>query len=277
MSLPNFLIIGAQKSGTSWLARILGDHPEIFMANSEIYFFNNKDNFHKGMEWYESYFASVNNETLIGEKTPGYLSHPDACLRIYHNLPDVKLIVVLRNPIKRAVSAINHHKRKGRISPLLNSNTLLLGILSGDEKYNSEELKYQFISRGQYYSQIKRYYDYFSSKSILVLSYEEDIVKHPTESLQKVCEFLGADPRFKFNKIERKVNSYNIKTGELLLNYYIPFLKPINHYVGKIFPDFYSDDLEESTICELQEFYSEDNEKLFDLLGRTINSLNTSR
>ena len=275
MPLPNFLIIGAQKSGTSWLARNLSDHPEIFMASSELYFFNDREHFNKGNKWYENCFTQVKNEPLIGEKTPGYLCHSDACLRIYRTLPEVKLIAILRNPIERAISAINHHKRKGRISPLQNTNSLLLGILHGDRKYLAEELNYRFVSRGKYYSQLKAYYDYFDSDQILVLNYEEDIVNAPTQTLKKVCDFLGADLNFEFKNINTRVNSNNMSLAELSLNYYLPFLKPVNHRIGQLLPKLHLDhldDLEETTIYELKNVYSEENKKLFTLLDKKISS-----
>ncbi len=207
MTLPNFLIIGAQKAGSSWLAYNLRQHPDIFMPNSEIYFFNKQENFSQGIEWYENYFTKVQGEKLVGEKTPGYISNPDACQRIYQTLPEVKLIAILRNPVKRAISAINHHRRRGRISPLLDINTLLLGILSGDNKYSTQESSYQFIARGKYYSQLKTYYDYFREDQILVLTLEEDIVDRPALTLKKVCNFLGVDSSFHFQKMNYEVNN----------------------------------------------------------------------
>lgn len=273
MTLPNFLIIGVQKAGSSWLAHNLRQHPDILMPKSEIYFFNKKENFSQGTIWYEKYFTKVKGEKLVGEKTPGYISQPDACLRIYQTLPKVKLIAILRNPVKRAISAINHHRRRGRIPPLLDINTLLLGILSGENKYLTQELSYQFIARGKYYSQLKTYYDYFRNDQILVLTLEEDIVKQPALTLKKVCDFLGVDSSFQFQEINKKVNKNNALLTEAILSYYLPFMKPINPWVAQLLPEInFNSCIEKKTILKLQKIYAEENEKLFTLLQRRIDS-----
>ncbi|MGK7947884.1 MAG: sulfotransferase [Xenococcaceae cyanobacterium] len=273
MSLPNFLIIGAQKAGSSWLAYNLRQHPEIFMPNSEIYFFNKQENFSKGLGWYENYFTKAKDKELIGEKTPGYMSQPDACFRIYQTLPDVKLIAILRNPVKRAISAINHHRRRGRIPPLLDINTLLLGILSGENQYLTKELSYQFIARGKYYSQLKAYYDLFPKEQILVLTLEEDIIKQPKITLKKVCNFLGFDSSFQFQQSNKEVNKNQALLSEAILSYYLPFTRPINPRLAKLLPKFnYNTRPEQETLAKLQHIYAEENEKLFTLLQRRIPS-----
>jgi len=73
MGLPNFLIIGAQKSGTTWLARILKQHPEIFVYGKEIHFFDRQQNFDKGIDWYKGHFEEIPHKQFVGEKTPDYL------------------------------------------------------------------------------------------------------------------------------------------------------------------------------------------------------------
>lgn len=273
MSLPNFLIIGAQKAGSSWLAYNLRQHPDIFMPKSEIYFFNKTDNFNRGLVWYKKYFDRAKDNQLIGEKTPGYMSQPDACLRIHQTLPEAKLIAILRNPVKRAVSAINHHRRRGRIKPWLDINTLLLGILAEEDRYLSKESSYQFIARGKYYSQLKAYYDLFPSEQILVLTLEEDIIDRPTATLKKVCDFLGVESSFKFEQSKQEVNKNKGLLTEAILSYYLPFLKPVNTRIAKLLPKITFDSrLEGETIAKLQHIYAEENEKLFTLLQRRIPS-----
>src|SRR5262249_40448697 len=73
MASPNFIIIGAQKSGTTWLARHLRNHPEVFLVRGEIHFFDKDFNFARGRDWYESQFAAATTHRAIGEKTPEYL------------------------------------------------------------------------------------------------------------------------------------------------------------------------------------------------------------
>lgn len=98
--LPNFIIPEAQKSGTTALRIYLAQHPEVYIVNKEIHFFNK--NFDKGIEWYEQFFKAWKGEKAIGEKTPDYLYDGHTPQRIYEVTPDVKLIFVLRNPIDKA-------------------------------------------------------------------------------------------------------------------------------------------------------------------------------
>lgn len=122
MTLPNFLIIGAQKAGTSWLAYQLEKHPEIYLPKKEIHYFDKGFNYQKGLSWYEKQFDEVTEQKAIGEKTPEYLwangegwedHQSDVHQKIFQTLPEAKLIVTLRNPVDRAISAINHIIRSG--------------------------------------------------------------------------------------------------------------------------------------------------------------------
>lgn len=131
MTLPNFLIIGAQKAGTSWLAYQLEKHPEVYLPKKEIHYFDKEFNYAKGLDWYKSHFDSVTTETAIGEKTPEYLwangaGWEDHLSNVHKNLfetlPNARLIITLRNPVDRAISALHHIIRSGRISPLHDIN-----------------------------------------------------------------------------------------------------------------------------------------------------------
>lgn len=231
MTLPNFLIIGAQKAGTSWLKAILNQHPDVFMPEGEIHYFDKSYNFQKGVAWYEQHFAKVENQKAIGEKTPDYLwangkgveEHlPDVHLNIYKLLPDAKLILILRNPVERAISAVNHIMRTGRISPLHNIDDLLLG--------NKKHLikGHGVIDYGYYYRQIEAYHKYFYPSQILILIFEEDIADSPKIGLEKVCDFLGIDSSFEWKKINDKINQNKTSKFGLTISYYLPFTKK-NH------------------------------------------------
>ena len=136
--LPKFLIIGAQKSGTSWLSYNLSNHPEVFIPKQELHFFDKGYNYSKGIEWYKTHFKNCGNAIAIGEKTPDYLwangigteDHlPDVHLNIHKHLPNTRLIIMLRNPVDRAVSAVRHIIRSRRIAPPRRIDDLLLGKL----------------------------------------------------------------------------------------------------------------------------------------------------
>ena len=270
MPLPNFLIIGAQKSGSSWLANKLRQHPDVFMCDYEIHYFDKEYNYENGIDWYEKHFAGVTHEKAIGEKTPDYLwangqgveGHVSTVHKnIYDTLPDAKLIIVLRNPVERAISAVNHIIRSGRISPLHGIDDLLIG----DKKYLVDG--HGVIDYGRYYQQIKAYYEYFDPNQVQILLFEEDVVQEPADGLKKVCTFLDIDLLFQFQNKRRKDNETRISKIGLAFNYYLPFIHPltsrINRYlpVGKFRPS-------ESVIQQLYGIYAEDNEYLFVRLGR---------
>ncbi len=291
MALPDFLIIGAQKSGTSWLARNINQHPQIYIPSHEIHFFNLEKNYNQGSDWYESQFPSNTPHMLIGDKTPNYLWVTDIKMQsdfgnhlpnIHHNIfetiPQVKLIITLRNPVHRAISAINHYKKNGQIPPFVNAKDLILG---NKKKYSQQ---FGIIDMGLYHQHIKKYYQKFDDSQLLILIFEIDIVQNPEEGLRKVCEFLEIDSSFKFNSTKNKVHHFEERPYILsLLNHYMPNVYP---HLQKLKPSFlrnsiskvkknlkqtkaeYSEDVSNFLI----DFYKEENEKLFHLLKHDIPS-----
>lgn len=270
MSLPNFLIIGAQKCGTSWLASNLKQHPDVFMADREIHYFDKDYNFREGIAWYERHFPAENNKKAIGEKTPDYLwanghgveGHlPGVHRNIYSALPQAKLVVSLRNPVERAISAVNHIIRSGRISPLHNIDDLLMG----DKQYLVEG--HGVIDYGRYHRQIEAYYEYFDPSQMLILIFEEDIIQYPASGLRKVCEFLRIDSSSEFHNKDKKINTSRDSRIGLTLSNYLPFMRPFIRRVDRRFSSATKVRPSEAVIDKLYRIYEEESEKLFDLLG----------
>lgn len=275
MALPNFLIIGAQKAGSSWLATQLQQHPEVFIPNQEVHFFDKCFNFDKGLNWYENWFEGATEYQAIGEKTPDYLwangsgvegHSPDVHKRIYNTLPDAKLIIILRNPVRRAISAVKHIIRSGRISPWHDINDLLVG--------NKQHLVqgHGVIDYGRYYQQIEAYLEYFHRDKILILIFEEDIVQNPLKGLEKVCLFLDINSEFAFRGIKDKINEFNISPIQLALNYYLPIAKPLTSKIGKYIPGSKSFEVSQETLNILYNTYQSQNNSLFQFLGREIHT-----
>ena len=111
--LPNFIILGSQKAGTTSLYQVLKQHPEIFMpAKKELNFFFHKAEYAKGQNYYQRYFKNAPvNARAIGEASPGYICHPETPKRIHRLLPNAKLIVTVREPISRAYSQYWDNRR----------------------------------------------------------------------------------------------------------------------------------------------------------------------
>lgn len=192
----DFIIIGAQKSGTTTLFELLSKHPNVFMpAGKEVPFFTKDDRYNDGIEkYFEQYYAGVSKNNLWGKATPHYLSDDVAALRIKKVLPDVKLIAILREPADRALSHYRMSLRKGfeergfekAIDEQLETKRLneARKLPSGKE---SEADTY--VAWGEYGRLLKVYYDNFSSNQILIL-FTDELESDPQSVLKKIYSFL---------------------------------------------------------------------------------------
>jgi hypothetical protein len=189
----NFVICGTQKGGTAALDMYLRAHPEICMANEkEVHFFDNEDNFRTdAIDYgsYHSFFSPTPRHKVIGEATPIYMYWRDAPRRIWQYNPDMKLIVLLRNPIDRAYSHWNMEQLEKR------DNASFWDAIHSEEERCREALPYQhrvysYIDRGFYLEQLKRLWAYFPKQQVLILK-NEDLQKRPNETLQRVFTFIG--------------------------------------------------------------------------------------
>lgn len=255
--LPDFIIIGAQKGGTTSLYAYLCEHPQVLPAFSkEVHYFDY--NFHKGLPWYYSNFplslrlhaleSWQHHKLVTGEASPYYLFHPLAPQRISTLLPDVKLIVVLRNPIDRAFSHYQMMVRKG-VETLPFEEAMEAEMqrleedrarLEQDNLYRAE--KYQrmsYVSRGLYFDQLLRF-DQFACRGQLLVLKSEDFFAYPQDTYDLVLNFLGLEP-------------WQLKD-----------IQPQNqgHYQDQIKPGTYE---------HLVEFYRPNNLKLYEYLGKDFN------
>ena len=207
MTLPNFLVIGAQKAGTTSLYYYLKQHPRIYMSPvKEAHFFDadegEQPNFRgpgrsstppiTSIEEYRALFRGVTGETAVGEATPSYIYTPEAPARIRRRLPGAKLIAVLRNPTDRAYSAFLHTVRSGR-EPLPDFARAL-----GEEEARIRENwhpVFHYKHRGFYSDQLGRYFDAFGRDRVRVYLYE-DLSEDPLGVLRDIFGFLGVDETF---------------------------------------------------------------------------------
>jgi hypothetical protein len=178
--LPNFLIIGAMKAGTTSLYHYLRDHPQVFMPSlKEPLFFSR--NWDKGLGWYESLFEEAKEAIAVGEASPGYTKYPHVPgvpARIAKLLPDVRLIYLVRDPVDRMVSQYEHRAKGGNARGLSLEEALL-----NDEAY---------CNVSSYAMQIDQYLEYFRPDQLLVLK-SEDLKTDRIRTLRRVHEFLGVD------------------------------------------------------------------------------------
>lgn len=212
---PQFFIIGAQKAGTTWLWNMLKQHPATSLPETkEIHYFGASELYAKGPQWYGQYFAGLDSSKLIGEASTTYFydnvpyfhNNSDA-IEIDRSLPcipeliqktmgnDIKILIVLRDPVARALSAYRHYMRYGNDSPFW-----------GLKRFATEKPKTRIVQYGFYAQYLALWQTYFSPDKLKVLVFEEDIIKTPAKTLEDVYTFLGLDPSFKPDSTKRKYN-----------------------------------------------------------------------
>jgi hypothetical protein len=179
----DFIIVGAEKAGTTYLSRCLSQSPEIFIPQHEIRHF--RDPFYPNQELFDDLFAPYAGRTR-GLKHPSYLGRPEVPERIFRHNPDLKLIFLLRDPVKRAISSYLHYVRHGQI-PLLHPNIGLLNLVQSQS--DNDAPKYRDIREfGLYFKYLSLYLKYFDRKSMLILEYEDCFTNDP--ECTAVSDFL---------------------------------------------------------------------------------------
>lgn len=250
-ALPDYLIIGAQKSGTTSLYSYLIQHPSILAAfHKEVHFFDLQ--YDKGVSWYRSHFPKISSlkkaGAIVGEASPYYLFHPHSARRIYDLIPHVKLILLLRNPSERAVSHYFHERRHGTeslsIQDAFNQEDIRIADelkrMVADPHYQSPaHQRYSYLRRGIYAGQIETYLEFFPAENMLILK-AEDFFSNPAETVKKTYRFLAVDDSF----VPSDLKARNI--GQRKAH------------------------VDENVYQFLDDYYAEHNERLYKLLGKDL-------
>lgn len=260
MIMPNFLLIGAQKAGTTALNYYLKEHPQIYMSPiKEPGFFDfegQKPNFagpgdrelydhvSTDIESYRQLFQGVSDEIAIGEATTWYLYSSKAPERIKQYIPDAKLIVILRNPVDRAYSAFMHAIRDSR-----ESITDFARALEEEETRISQNWEYiwHYKQMGFYSVQLKRYFDLFDRNQIKVFLYE-DLKDNPDALVQDICQFLNVDETLISGSLPRR------NVSGLPKNKFLDFFleKQNAQWIKKPFKLFLSSKIRENIVVTLK-------------------------
>jgi Sulfotransferase domain len=202
--LPNFLIVGAMRSGTTWLARCLGEHPSVFMApRKELHYFDVDPD--QGLDHYRQWFAAASDEIAIGEATQRYMYAPRAVDRIAEVLPDARLIAILRDPVDRAYS--HYWLNRAHDREPLSFEEALDAEPERIERDARSRFLYSYVDRGRYAEQLAYVLERFPRHSLHVLLFEA-FRDHPSEAYADLCRFLTIDDRFRPGVLDRKVNAY---------------------------------------------------------------------
>jgi len=213
---PDFIIMGAAKSGTTSLYRYLTMHPQIFMCNpKEPEYFARDDIYEKGTDWYLSLFSEASEHQISGEASTIYSlwpHFPKTARRMSELLPDVKLIYIMRNPVDRAysyyVQLVKNHQNATRINSISRTFEECIFPQNYSDRADRDDFFAPFdahlpdnpglfIDGGNYYEQIQKYRDYFPSNQMLLLLFD-DFLLDPASVLKKICEFLEIDDSYNF-------------------------------------------------------------------------------
>jgi hypothetical protein len=250
---PDFLIIGAQKAGTTWLWKMLQQHPGTDLPKEkEIHFFGSSELYRKGKDQYYGHFAKLDRSKVIGEASTTYFYdnvpywyNDSLKLEVDHTLPtipelittelpDIKILVVLRDPVRRAISAYYHWMRdsywmrKGAVSPLL-----------GLRETAIQHPKMRILEYGYYARYLKLWSKYVPKERMRVLIFEEDVRQLPEKAMREVYEFLDLDPQFQPEDLKKRVRK-SWSWTRILLSYYMDPLtrKVVRSRLGKVIDRF---------------------------------------
>lgn len=189
---PSFIGIGAQKCATSWVYRVLEDHPEaVLSVPKELHFFSSY--FDHGYQWYERHFPHVGRARAIGEYSTTYFYNADAAARAHAYNPDFRLVVTLRDPVIRAYSNHLHELRSGHIT-------------SADRSFEACEADNpMYLAQSRYAEHLKKWLAYFPADHLLVL-FQEEIAADSAAQAIRLYRFLGLDERHVSNYLHERVN-----------------------------------------------------------------------
>jgi sulfotransferase family protein len=200
--LPDLLVIGGQRCGTSTLYRYLGRHPDVAPSlRKEVEYFSRR--FDRGERWYRAHFALANGRSRLAfEATPDYLFHPLAADRAAAVVPGARIVVMLREPTARAWShyhhmvALGHETLDFEAAVAAEADRCIpdLRRLADDPHHDPVSLlRYSYVARGRYVEQLVRWRDHFPPDRMLVVR-SEDFFADPAPVFRRVVEFLGLSP-----------------------------------------------------------------------------------
>ncbi|RJP85118.1 MAG: hypothetical protein C4518_17320 [Desulfobacteraceae bacterium] len=283
----DFIGIGAAKSGTTWLADNLRNHPQIFIPEKKELIYFNKTmphkpdiqnyRYEKPVDWYHSFFEKATPGQIKGEFSPHYFTSPEAVNKIHQYHPDIKLIAILRNPVERAFSSYLY--------------SIQIGEMKAASFKDAVNKHPGIISQGFYHEHLEKYFDRFHRKNIKILLFET--VKTDPEALFKnVLDFLNADAYFpdslhkrsnktKTNK-NQPLNYFITSSRNFIHKHNLHFVKPLLRYSGisplaeyirdhvNVVSNTGRQRLDGDSIRMLRDCYLKDIEKLEKLIDRDL-------
>lgn len=232
--MTELFVVGAQRSGTTYLYNVLDAHPQVLMAKPvrpEPKYFMNRDEWSKGKEYYESlyYGGRLKEHKYIGEKSTSYIEHKFVAERIKSYYPNARILIILRDPVERAYSnykfSVEHGIENLSFSDALSAErTRLL-----TSKYNTSVNPYAYQRRGCYIEYIRNYVEVFGLSQVYTIIHEEFVSSN--EAIMEAYSWLGVDKFYLPEDYRGKINestSTSLNTDELLkykINLYEKFIE----------------------------------------------------
>jgi len=224
---PSFFVLGAQKAGTTWLWNMLDQHPGTSLPQTkEIHYFGLAELHAKGDDWYYRHFAGLDGEKVIGEASTSYFydrvpygyddssqiefdpSLPPIPELMDSQFPEAKFIVILRDPVHRAVSAYSHWMKKGKLSPML-----------GLKRVAIEYPKLRILEYGFYAKYLEAWMRQIPAERFRIILFEEQIKRNWEQTLRNTYHYLGLDPAFTPKRPDRAAHKREA-WSRILFNYY---------------------------------------------------------
>jgi sulfotransferase family protein len=257
--IPEFLIIGAERAGTTSLYRYLVQHPQVMpltLGRKGAHYFDT--NFEKGVRWYRSHFPSAlaagararragTDRVVTGEGCPYYLFHPLVPQRAHALLPDARLILMLRAPVSRAYSHYQHEVARGfEHLPFEEAIDAEPERLAGEEERLRRDPGYQsfshqhhsYLARGRYVEQIRRWQAYYPSECMLVID-STTFFSFPDAGFREVSRFLGLEELSLPGYGRMNARSYGEMPSQMRERLRDHFTEPnrqLERYLGRSFP-----------------------------------------
>jgi hypothetical protein len=285
---PHFFIVGAQKSGTTWLWEMINQHPDAELPpKKEYHFFSKSYEYNNGLEKYLQIYEKISPLKVTGEASTSYLydrvrknvhmeqknvevdyNLPTIPELIIKNFPNIKIIIILRDPVKRAVSAYYHFIKAKNYSPMLKLGEVL-------EKYPNRLI----VEYGLYYKYVQLWKKFSKNSNLRIYILEEDIKNNPKKMLKDVYSFLDLDQNFLPINYNHAIHE-RMKWTYLFLNYYnlrilakiierFKIEKITDRIAFKLLPK-----IEQTDVRALRDTYIHEKEKIEDLIGRSLDCWN---
>ncbi|KAI4875495.1 hypothetical protein NFI96_004996 [Prochilodus magdalenae] len=253
--LPDIIIIGVRKGGTRALIEMLSLHSGITAAESEVHFFDWESHYQQGLSWYASQMPDAKPGQLTVEKTPAYFTNAKVPERVFHMNPNVRLLLIVRNPVDRVLSdytQVFYNRLQKRKQPQPIEDLLLL-------KDGQLNLAYKALNRSLYYTHMQQWLTVFPRESFYVVD-GDALIQEPLEEMRKVENFLDLEPQ-----ISAENFYFNRTKGFYCLRDRQGRERCLHSSKGRMHPQ-----VAPGILQKLRDYFHEPNRKFFKLVGRTF-------